>query len=175
MLALSIGTLLAVGALAYVLFPLFVQRDYSLPPRQRAPRGNAPAAEHEAVVALREIEFDRVTGKLSDTDYAELRERYTKRALAAMRAGDASAAAGEAFAAGTPASTTTPADAAEAAVRAYRARVHECARCGPRPEPDAVYCSTCGLFLPGACNECGSAITEAGATFCHSCGRRLAA
>jgi double zinc ribbon protein len=167
MLALVVGTLLAVGALAYVLYPLLVGPV----PVRRAARPAAPsahAAEHEAVVALREIEFDRVTGKLSDADYAELKTRYTARALEAMRADAASA--------GRAAGSAADADEAiEAAVRAYRERMRRCATCGPRPEPDAVYCSNCGLYLAGVCESCGASVTESGATFCASCGTTLAA
>ncbi|CAN5506291.1 hypothetical protein BH09GEM1_BH09GEM1_15990 [soil metagenome] len=160
MLALAIGTLLAVGALAFVLYPLFAG-IVAAPFRASATAAQAAiAAEQEAVVALREIEFDRATGKLSDSDYSELKARYTEHALAAMRGG----------AEGAP-----DADPAEAAVRAYRLRLKECVDCGPRPEPDAVFCSNCGLYLPGACGFCGGAVTEVGSSFCSSCGRQLAA
>lgn len=158
MLALVVGTLLAVGALAYVLYPLL--RDPAFTPRrvQLAPSvGGAP--EGEAVMALREIEFDRATGKLSDVDYAELKSRYTERALEEMRRSAAPA----------------PADEIEAAVLAYRARMKSCAQCGPRPEPNAVYCSNCGRYLPGTCSACGERVTETGAAYCTRCGRQLAA
>jgi hypothetical protein len=167
MLALVVGTLLAVGALAYVLYPLLIGPV----PVRRAPRASVPtakSAEQEAIVALREIEFDRVTGKLSDADYEELKTRYTARALQAMRAGAASIKP-------APGSAVNADEAIEAAVRAYRERIHSCAACGPRPEPDAVYCSNCGRYLPGACEDCGASITQAGASFCASCGRQLAA
>lgn len=156
MLALVVGTLLAVGALAYVLYPLLTDPT---PRRLRVRRSTAGAGETEAVAALREIEFDRATGKLSDVDYAELRTRYTERALDEMRRSAAPA----------------PADEIEAAVLAYRARMKSCARCGPRPEPDAAYCSSCGGYLPGACASCGERVTEAGAAYCTRCGRQLAA
>ena len=155
MLALALGTLLAVGALAYVLFPLFVAEA----PARVAPDA-ARTGEGDAVVALREIEFDRQTGKLSDADYAELKARYTERALAAMRAS------------GAPAD---PADAVEAAVAAYRSRLKACAKCGPRPEPDAIYCSSCGGYLPGECGRCHNIVHAAGAAYCPSCGGHLAA
>ena len=158
MLALLVGTLLAIGALAYVLFPLLAGTMPARPMRLSS-RPASAKPEHEAVVALREIEFDRATGKLSDADYSELKARYTERALQALRSSTAA----------------TPEDAAEAAVLAYRARLKSCARCGPRPEPDATYCSTCGSFLPGQCGSCGAAVTESGAAFCTSCGRQLAA
>jgi hypothetical protein len=69
----------------------------------------------------------------------------------------------------------TPGDAAEAAVLAYRERLKRCSRCGPRPEPDAVYCSNCGLYLAGSCATCGAGVTEPGAAYCTSCGHALAA
>ena len=58
---------------------------------------------------------------------------------------------------------------------AYRARLKSCARCGPRPEPDAVYCSNCGSYLDEKCEGCGRVVEEAGAAFCAGCGRQLAA
>ena len=160
MLPLAIGTALAIGALAFVLYPLFA--DVGLVPF-RTPQTARPlsrAAEQDAVAALREIEFDRATGKLSESDYDELRARYTERALDAMRRGEG------------PASSD---DVVEAAVLAYRARLKECARCGPRPEPEATYCSNCGRYLAGACGSCGHAVDEPAAAFCAACGRQLAA
>jgi len=162
MLPLIVGTLLAVLAVAYVLYPLLFS---SASPTHRPvglPRV-APVADEDAIVALREIEFDRATGKLSDTDYAELKSRYTARALAAMRAR------------GKGGADATPEDLVEATVLAYRARLKSCARCGPRPEPDAVYCSNCGSYLDEKCAGCGRVVEEAGASFCAGCGRQLAA
>jgi hypothetical protein len=163
MLALAIGTLLVVVALAYVLYPLvFAPAAPSVRAAARATRVRE-GGDEDAVVALREIEFDRATGKLSDTDYADLKTRYTQRALDAMRAGEVAAGG---------AGVT---DAAEAAVLAYRARIRSCARCGPRPEPDAIYCSNCGAYLDEKCAGCGRVVEEAGAAFCAGCGRQLAA
>ena len=159
MTALVVGTLLAVGALVYVLFPLFQE------PRLRRAQGSArtpDAGDDEAIAALREIEFDRETGKLAPADYEELKARYTTRALAAMRKTSASM---------QPESD----DPIESAVAALRARLRECATCGPRPEPDAIYCSNCGTYLPAACATCGAPVTEKGAAFCTACGRSLAA
>jgi hypothetical protein len=166
-LALLIGTFLAVSALFFVLRPLFAVvgplHDHVRPSAKQA----AGAAEQDAVVALREIEFDRATGKLSDSDYDELRVRYTERALEAMRAGALSEAGDDPADAGDA--------AVEAAVLAYRARLKQCPQCGPRPEPGAIYCSTCGAYLPNACGSCGSVINEPDAAFCASCGGQLAA
>jgi ribosomal protein L40E len=85
MTALLIGTALAVASLCFVLYPLF-RSDISVVQRGAA-RNRRPTA---AVDALRELEFDRETGKISDSDYEPLKARYTEQALAVMRAGSAS-------------------------------------------------------------------------------------
>ena len=86
MTALLVGTALAVASLCYVLYPLF-RSDVAIAPRRLA----RPAKrENLAVDALRELEFDRQTGKISDADYGPLKARYTDEALAVMRAGDTS-------------------------------------------------------------------------------------
>jgi hypothetical protein len=154
-LALALGTLLAVGALAFVLHPLFFATNESRHTRA----SDVGAGQDSAIVALREIEFDRATGKLSDTDYTELRRAYMERALTELRAAPVPIE-GE--------------DAVEARVRAYRQARRECPTCGLRPEPDAIYCSTCGGFLDRACPDCGAEVSEPGAVFCSTCGARLA-
>ncbi|MEO7857027.1 MAG: zinc ribbon domain-containing protein [Gemmatimonadaceae bacterium] len=158
MLALIVGSLLAVSALAFVLLPLLVPGASSVGPRTGKQRIAPARGEDEAVVALREIEFDRATGKLSDADYEELRTRYTRRALESLRA-----------------NAVSPEDVAEAAVFAYRSRLRSCVTCGPRSEVDANYCSSCGIYLPGTCGSCGAVVNESGAAFCTACGRELAA
>jgi Double zinc ribbon len=165
-IALVVGTLLAVGALAFVLYPLF-RPERPAPARRPAP-SREPSPSQLAVDALREIEFDRATGKLSDTDYAELKARYTQQAVAAMRA--------ESSAVAPPALLTD--EYLEAEIRRHRAAATarpSCVTCGPRPEPDAVYCSTCGAFLAGPCAHCGATVQGTGARFCAACGHRLAA
>jgi hypothetical protein len=164
MLALAIGTLLVVVALAYVLYPLvFAPAAPSARPSFLRTTARSSDGDEDAIVALREIEFDRATGKLSDSDYADLKTRYTQRALDAMRAS------------GNVAADAPVQDVVEAAVLAIRARLRSCAHCGPRPEPDAIYCSNCGAYLDVKCAGCGRVVEESGAAFCAGCGRQLAA
>lgn len=159
MTPLIVGALLAVIAMVLVLYPLF--DELSLPSRRaRAPGGATPQVE--AVQALREIEFDRETGKLSDGDYSALKTKYTREAVAAMRDEESGLAGSRG-------------DAAEAVILQYRRRAAGCAVHGPRPESDASYCSACGLYLAGSCAHCSAPITEIGAQFCASCGETLAA
>ena len=156
-IALVVGTALAVGALAFVLYPLF----FGQPVARAAPQRRVESwSDDVAVAALREIEFDRATGKLSEADYAQLKEQYTRQALARMRREPVAVAED---------------DDVEATIRAYRAERPACDRCGPRPEADAIFCSNCGQYLPGRCEQCGQRVEEAGARFCSTCGHRLAA
>jgi hypothetical protein len=161
--ALLIGTLLAVGALAFVLYPVF----FSEPVVRSRPPVVARQSEREAAVsALREIEFDRATGKLSDVDYAELKAEYTELAVRAMRA-ETSGAPAE--------SANATEDPIEAAVRVYRLKHPACPDCGPRPEPDADFCGNCGRYLHDRCADCGAPVEAHDARYCVSCGNRLAA
>ncbi|HEX2220768.1 MAG TPA: zinc ribbon domain-containing protein [Gemmatimonadales bacterium] len=126
-----------------------------------------------ALLALKDIEFDRETGKLSDEDYRFLKEKYTAQALEALRAEEEEGR-------GAP-------DDVEAMiahrVRALRSAAASappgapvCPTCGPRPEADAVFCSTCGGRLPAAttCAHCGTALAS-DSRFCEGCGSRVAA
>ncbi|MBV9880599.1 MAG: zinc ribbon domain-containing protein [Gemmatirosa sp.] len=165
-LALGAGTVLALGAAAVVLGPLLQDDE---PARRPAPTPAPPASAQRsaAVDALREIEFDRATGKLSDDDYDALKASYTRDALAEMRARDA---------VGAGAGTDVADDPLERVIRGYRAGARAvCPVDGPRPEPDAAFCSACGRFLAGRCASCGAACDQEGQRFCGDCGHALAA
>ncbi|MBU6365825.1 MAG: hypothetical protein KJT01_06400 [Gemmatimonadetes bacterium] len=177
---LLVGTALALGALSLVLAPLIREEGEALPaPAPPEPPVGTPDPA-SAVAALREIEFDRATGKLSDDDYADLKARYTRAALAELREADARSTRDPLPA--TASRATAPADAGasvtdpvEAAIRRARANQRECVVCGPCAEPDALYCSSCGRYLPGACAQCGHEVTLVGSRFCGGCGHQLAA
>ena len=176
---LAVGTCLVLGGMALVLWPLLndgTAAELTPAPSQRR-RGPVEEASDGAVAALREIEFDRATGKLSDTDYAELKTRYTSAALAELRAADVANAATDAadatdasIAAGGAGVATT----VELAIRRAKANQKSCTSCGPRTEPDAIYCSNCGKYLPGSCGQCGATVELPGSRFCVGCGGALA-
>lgn len=167
MLELIAGFLLAAGATYYVLLPIL------RPPLEPAgaaaltDEGEDPAddmsSQAVALRALKEIEFDRATGKLSDQDYDQLKAKYTAEALAAMRGERTSSVVGRAGEQHADAPRTT-----------HDAR---CPEHGPRPEKDAQFCSECGRRLgraPGYCVRCGTAL-ESDARYCNRCGARVAA
>lgn len=176
MLELIVGSALAVLGLVYVLAPLMRGARYS-----GAAISAPPADEASAIEALREIEFDQATGKLSPDDYATLRATYAPLALAELEAREAGAVVTEASGVaareiGVGASAAgAPDDVAEQLIARMRSRKLACAQCGPRPEGDAVFCSDCGRYLSSACLRCGAAVEDPQSRFCGECGSALAA
>ena len=173
MLGLITGILLAAGAVYFVLRPIL---HPELPEPGKGDEGGLEEGEDPeddlspravALRALKEIEFDRATGKLSDPDYDALKVKYTSEALAALRADPTGSGMRDAGGVLSGAETHP----------ASRIPHPVCPNHGPRPESDAQFCSECGRRLataPGYCARCGTAL-ESDAHYCHSCGARVAA
>jgi hypothetical protein len=170
MFELIAGVLLAVGTTYYVLLPIFrppVPTPGGTAARWRLDEGDDPdddmSPQTVALRALKEIEFDRATGKLSDADYDSLKIKYTEEALVALRGDKGGTGEG-----GGRRAATHPASPVSRP---------SCPIDGPRPEPEAVFCSTCGRRLgtaPAYCARCGTAL-ERDSRYCERCGARVAA
>ena len=96
-----------------------------IPDPEETPRG-------QALLALKEIEFDRATGKLSDDDYATLHARYTTAALATL------------------ANEPSASDRVEALIAeraGSRTEVRFCCQCGARSTDGAKFCAQCGSVI----------------------------
>ena len=97
-LALVLGALLAVACVVYVAWPFLrepdARDDRLAEPGPLEQRQLALAEERDrALAALKEVEFDHRTGKISDEDYAALVGDLRRRAAAALRALDPKPAA----------------------------------------------------------------------------------
>jgi hypothetical protein len=129
------AALLGLAGLWLVLQPLLLPSRGNARPEEPIDPEETPKGI--ALAALKEIEFDRETGKLSDPDYHLLKAKYTAAAIEALRS--------------EPDGGSDDVEAMIAArVRVLRlagrsaAETPSCSSCGPRPEPDAVFCSECG-------------------------------
>lgn len=197
---LVVGIVLMVGGLAFAVYPFLRKStgesehepsDAAPPaPRRRAPMERASATVADALANEREeLALDRAMGKLSDEDYTRMLaalETRARRAVVTASAGGVAAAARlpaspnlptqapSAPEARAPLATSSLEDEAERLVRAERAVVVACPDCGPRPEPGARFCSSCGRSL-GGCPRCGAEVREAAARFCDQCGTPLRA
>jgi hypothetical protein len=132
MIEVVLAAALAAAVLLVVIGPRRAGRrplePFDPPPIEETRRG-------QALLALKDLDFDHATAKISDEDYHQLRERFTEDALATL--GD------------------DPIDQAEALIASRRALLEgptgpplpNCLTCGPRPEPDARFCSECGMRI----------------------------
>ena len=123
--------LLLLPLAVYVMWPLFVADPDEV---VEAPVEDGEAAlelrKTNAYAALKEAEFDRRTGKLSDEDYDALVARYRSQALEAIAALEQR---------GKAAPATTPS--------AARGKARFCAQCGTAIDGAARFCSGCGTKL----------------------------
>lgn len=154
------GIVIAAALMALVLEPLIRGRPRAIPAEEAAGEFDFTDVEEsespkiQALLAIKEIEFDRETGKLSDDDYIALKTNYQRAALAAIKTEKQEG-------------LTSQAETTQAI----------CPTCGPRPETSAMFCSDCGQPLssanmPTRCTNCGGAVPS-GAKFCGECGTAI--
>ena len=180
-----VGEALAAGVVGFLALWLVLQ-----PLIRRSTPGSTPVEPLDpeetprgvALTALKEIEFDRETGKLSDADYEFLKAKYTAAALEALRlegderglveaSDDVETIIAAKVRALRSASAPAPSD-----FPTRSSSTRSCNSCGPRPELDAVFCSNCGrpLRSRSACDRCGAAL-QPDSRFCEACGSQVAA
>jgi hypothetical protein len=137
------AALVGMMALWLVLQPLIGSARRVPPPFEPIDPEETPRGA--ALAALKEIDFDRETGKLSDGDYEFLKAKYTTLALEALRAESVDV---------TPDAIEAMVAARVRSLRSAGSAPAACSDCGPRPEPDAVFCSSCGRqVVPGQLSE----------------------
>lgn len=120
-----VGAALLWLVLEPILFPGVQAPEVAdIPEPEETPRG-------QALLALKEIEFDRATGKLSDADYTALHARYTSAALITLADDPVASDRVEALIA---------ARVATGSGRAF------CTQCGSRLPADAKFCANCGAI-----------------------------
>lgn len=185
LLALRAGTgpvllLLAAGALLMVIWSAFRAVQGVVEPAEEigslaAKTTQAEAWKKAALKAIKDLEYERAIGNVSDADYAKLLETYREEAKRALRAVDDERmarreAAAEWIAAhltgasAGPDAESEPAppetagadeedDASEPTPTPAEAPVskreqRKCPKCDTRNEPDAKFCKECATAMP---------------------------
>lgn len=129
--------------------------------------------KESSYAAIRELDFDYHTGKISDDDYKELYGSLKADALRAIKAIELIESANK----------KELDDAIEEEIKERQGllmKSHEeqgertaeaCPVCGARVSPEDRFCSSCGGQFEWSCGECGST-NPSGAGFCSNCGAR---
>lgn len=157
--SILLGIALAVLVAPFVAAPFFKHTQRKEPAQEH--RRSALQARPDALLALRDLDFDFRTGKIAEEDYSPLRGRLVAEAAAALQADAASQSGLDAE--------------IEAAVRAARAKRRDgsaCSKCGAPAHAGDKFCPNCGVTLAASCPKCHGAI-KTGDKFCAHCGATL--
>ncbi len=161
--SILLGLALAILVLPFVISP-FMQGNRRKQETQAEQDHPAPVLEkRDALIALRDLDFDFRTGKITEEDYTPLRQRLMAEAAQALQAAEAPPPNWDAE--------------IEAAVRAVRARRKSsgtltCFHCQASVAVGSKFCPQCGAALKTVCPQCHG-IVHTGNKFCALCGAPL--
>ena len=103
------------------------------------------ARKRVALLALRDVEYDFLAGKLDEDDYRAMKSELTAEALAALEADEAARA--EQSGGTLTASGTEDLEEEIARIRAHIRSGLVCSTCGYTNEEGSRFCSSCGTAL----------------------------
>ena len=157
--SLVIGILLLVSALALVSLPFRQKQNTNVKSHKKGDVLHANVTRREAVLsAIRDLDFDFKTGKVSEEDYTPLRAQLMAEAAQYIE------------------QETAEEKKLEALIQTRRAsqkQTMNCDQCGAPMETGQKFCSKCGAAVhKESCPSCGQKI-RSGDQFCSSCGTRL--
>ncbi len=139
-MTLYVGVALVTAAvLLFILYPIVKGQHASLE-REDDELTDSEARKRLALLALRDVEYDFLSGKLDEEDYRSLKNDLTSEALAALEEDEAareSRGQGEHL----------DIEAEIALMRASLKGGLDCRECGFSNETGSLFCSSCGVSL----------------------------
>ena len=135
-----LGVALVTGAVVLFILQPVVKGLHASLEREDDELTETEARKRVALLALRDVEYDFLAGKLDDEDYRSLKNELTAEALSALEADEA--------ARDTAVATLDPDLEAEIAdIRAGLRSVDACPACAYANETGSRFCSACGEAL----------------------------
>lgn len=156
--SILIGMALLIGVVFFVIQPFLEPHALR---KKRVTEAEALIAERESLlIALRDLDFDYATGKITTEDYTPQRAELVARGVAILKQLDAR---------GVSTTTVSAEDEIERAIAARRTRPVA----GDAIEAAVAARRNSKAKAGPVCTQCGAAL-EAGDRFCSSCGARVA-
>ena len=150
------GLILLVASLGFVILPFRQKQSTTQQPHKAD--SHSPGKREAVLSALRDLDFDYKTGKVSEEDYTPLRAQLLGQAAQYIE------------------QEKNEEEKLEALIQSHRReqqKVSQCEHCGTSIEAGQRFCSKCGSAVDNElCPSCGKKI-RAGDQFCSSCGNRL--
>ncbi len=143
-MSLILGVALVSAAIVLFILQPVVKGLHASLEREDDELTDTEARKRVALLALRDVEYDFLGGKLDEEDYRSLKSELTAEALAALEADEATRQ-------GTAVATTEDDLEAEIArIRRDLQRGLVCGSCGFTNEGGSHFCSSCGSALAEA-------------------------
>jgi hypothetical protein len=149
LLTILMGTVVLVGVAALrAVRPIVSPEDDKTAMVGQRTRAALEREKFLTLRAIKELEFDRAMGKVSDADWQEMSGRLRARAAGLMRQLDAGAGYREQIERDLEKRLATPPGQKEsAAAVAAEVAGNYCTECGTKNESDAKFCKNCGHKL----------------------------
>ena len=170
-----LALLATLGAIvvAFVLYPVFTEATAGAPAEfDEAELALADLRDKKAMLyeVIQELDFEKASGKVSDSDYESTRNNYLAQVAAVMQKLDALA---------PPEPKTGSTKTKKPAKKQTRQKSQgdlkrECASCGELNPKASNFCLECGKPFALTCASCGESV-PAKARFCNACGEKVSA
>ncbi len=140
-MTLYVGVALVIAAILIFIMQPVVKGLHASLDRKDEELTETEARKRVALLALRDVEYDFLAGKLDEEDYRSLKSQLTAEALAALEADEAARGAGAAGAG------DADLEAEIARVRAGLRAGLVCPECGFANDKGSKFCASCGHEL----------------------------
>jgi hypothetical protein len=142
-MTLYLGVALVTGAVVLFLLHPVIKGIHASLDREDDEVTETEARKRIALIALRDVEYDFLAGKLDDFDYREMKAKLTAEALAALEADEVARD-------GKGQSGESGLEAEIAAIRRGLASGTACAECSYSNPEGSRFCAACGHALTEA-------------------------